>query len=1272
MKTRFLLLSCLLWSFGILHAAEKPVTSADFKSTYDAASDGDILILASGTYGSAITFPTGKTITIKAADGATPMYTGNIDGGTSATGGGLIFDGIDINRGADYLISGDMGNIKILAFRNSTIRSIGRCLLRTNTEGYTIDKIEFTNCIIKDCGSNGWNFMYPKHGVKEIITTNSTLYNYTNGESFFFANATVSGNVMNFVFENNTVYKWAKSNDRALCKTEGKYSSSSTYTFRNNIITVPGVAGTTPQIVQTSSGTVTGENNLIVNYGGYTGGTQSINDLTLAGLGLSGIGFPDPDNGDFTIINTSPLATASTTGSIIGDPRWLKSIGKVANLTTVISPVEGGTVSPIAAAYESGDWATVTATRAHGYKFKEWQTGGITVSSENPYMFQINDDTEITAIFETIPTYTITINKDGDGANWGKVTLSPEPTNGTYEENTWVTVAIEPNPVTSFLYWDDLSNELTQTVLMDGNKTFTATFDWVPFIAGWGFNPSEPRGDRPGDYYNQSNNQGIMKMFKSGVELANNSSTKTTNWGGSTKTFGGVTYNCARRYTNAAEMSEPRYFQAEFSARDYTTDYETVKYKTIHITSSVAVDNACVHKIQKMQYATNAEGPFTDLVTIDLSNHGGSNSTEWIECNANLSGLTDAEKENIYVRWIADTSSELIGSPGASDTEGFYLANVFIFAELEEEPDPVPPVLNTIVPGDGTSTASANGSIVLTFNERVKAGENEGKVTFNGKELTPVFANKTVSYPYTGLSYGTSYTFTLPAGTITDMPGNAFEGKTITFSTMERPVPALRLFDAVVAGDGSGDYTTLQDAIDAAPINRTIPWLIFMKNGTYYEYVRIPANKPYIHLIGQDKEKVILTFKVNCANVDNASDSGREFSKTVYGLSDCATLVVESSNFYAENISFENAYGVEAQAGPQALAIKTNNDRFAFYNCKFRSFQDTWQTSTKNISDRTYAYQCWIEGAVDYFYGAGDAYVEETTLYNVRSGSVVVAPSHKAGTKYGYVFSNCIYDGNNLANDGKGKLGRPWHDEPVAVYLNTTMKILPAPEGWTNMGPAPKLFAEYNSLDINGNPIDLSQRKTCYQQSEGEGGQLICGLQAVLNTEEAAKYTYENVVSGTDNWNPRSLFESVEKPDNLKITGTIFSWDASAYAICYIIYKDEEVIGFTKETSFIVPDNSSKYWLRAVNEYGSLSEIAVNNIITEKPQVTTNELRISIEGNNIVVNNIQPKEKVALYSIDGRLHYRTIAVSETTYIPVPSMKGIYVVKVGNAAIKIVL
>ena len=105
-------------------------------------------------------------------------------------------------------------------------------------------------------------------------------------------------------------------------------------------------------------------------------------------------------------------------------------------------------------------------------------------------------------------------------------------------------------------------------------------------------------------------------------------------------------------------------------------------------------------------------------------------------------------------------------------------------------------------------------------------------------------------------------------------------------------------------------------------------------------------------------------------------------------------MVVKGDHFYTENISYVNDWGVLSDNGPQALAMNSQADCASFYNCKFRSFQDTWMTANNDVS-RHYVKDCWIEGAVDYFYGGGDVLLENCTLYNVRSGAVIVAPSIK-------------------------------------------------------------------------------------------------------------------------------------------------------------------------------------------------------------------------------------------------------------------------------------
>ncbi len=411
----------------------------------------------------------------------------------------------------------------------------------------------------------------------------------------------------------------------------------------------------------------------------------------------------------------------------------------------------------------------------------------------------------------------------------------------------------------------------------------------------------------------------------------------------------------------------------------------------------------------------------------------------------------------------------------------------------------------------------------------------------------------------------------------------------------------MSVFDVIVAQDGSGDYISVQEAINAAPSDRTEPWLIFVKNGSYHECVVIPEDKPYLHLIGQDREKTIIHYSLN---VGKKPEEGQTDDETAYWqysvhnpVSDVykrlgCVVTVFAADFYTENITYANDYGVDFQKGPQALAMNSIGDRASFYNCAFRSFQDTWKTTT-NDSYRHYVKDCWIEGAVDYFYGGGDVLLEECTLYNVRRASVIVAPCQDKA-KYGYVFRNCIVDGNEKSKeDSLTKLGRPWHNSPKAVYIHTVMKIPVAQEGWTNMGAVPALFAEYDSRDAEGNVIDLSHRKTEYVGRGEVPPQGSC--RATITKEEADAMTYDAIICANDGWDPRSMMQSLPAPQHLALSdGTTLVWEAVPEAIGYVVIVKDEVVGFTKTPSFSLTDanqvTAEDCKVYTVNKYGSLGK----------------------------------------------------------------------------------
>jgi pectinesterase len=428
-----------------------------------------------------------------------------------------------------------------------------------------------------------------------------------------------------------------------------------------------------------------------------------------------------------------------------------------------------------------------------------------------------------------------------------------------------------------------------------------------------------------------------------------------------------------------------------------------------------------------------------------------------------------------------------------------------------------------------------------------------------------------------------------------------------TFVKAENNRQQKAVFHAIVSQDGSGDFTKIQDAIDAAPENRKIPWLILVKNGLYREQIVVSDSKPFIHLIGQDKTKTIIHHNLN---VGGKPEEGIEPEKSIYWVHSVhnpasevyrmegAVLNIKAPDFYSENISYINDWGVESQAGPQALALKISANRNAFKNCIFRSFQDTWMTSSRD-EDRLYVKDCFIEGAVDYFYGGGDALVENSTFYNVRGGSVIVAPCQTKAA-YGYVFRNCIVDGNEASAKGRHlvKLGRPWHNAPKTVYIHTTMRIPIANEGWTNMGTIPALFAEYDSRDAEGNLLDLSQRKTEYECGGKEGRKGSCP--ATITKEEADKMVYENIIlRNDDNWNPRSLMEVPAAPGKLKHDKMKLTWEPVSGATGYIVFDGENILGITTESVWMLSaDPQFSIQVCAVSQSGALGEKATLKLVT--------------------------------------------------------------------------
>lgn len=390
--------------------------------------------------------------------------------------------------------------------------------------------------------------------------------------------------------------------------------------------------------------------------------------------------------------------------------------------------------------------------------------------------------------------------------------------------------------------------------------------------------------------------------------------------------------------------------------------------------------------------------------------------------------------------------------------------------------------------------------------------------------------------------------------------------------------PGGQVFHAVVAQDGTGNYRTVQAAIDAAPEGRTEPWRIYIRQGTYVEHVDIPASKPFLSLIGEGRGRTRISFDRLCGG------------PTGVKVDEGATVTARSSDLYFEGIDFVNSHGHEQKDGPQALALYTQNDRVALSRCGLLSFQDTWLTAFHRPNLRHYATRCFIEGAVDFIYGQGNVYFDRDTLYITRKQSgYIVAPNHAPETQWGYVFRDAVITAPGDAIETQVYLGRPWHGQPKTVFIDTHAYVTIYPDGWRNhMGGLPAVFAEHNTMDGYGHPQDLSQRCSRYWVQNEQKDTVWCTSKAVITADEAALYTLENVLSGDDHWQPREVCRRPDAPVAGQ-QGKYLVWQPVPDAVGYTVTVNGRTISFTRECR-VAYSPKNTYRVQAVSRWGALSE----------------------------------------------------------------------------------
>ena len=379
-------------------------------------------------------------------------------------------------------------------------------------------------------------------------------------------------------------------------------------------------------------------------------------------------------------------------------------------------------------------------------------------------------------------------------------------------------------------------------------------------------------------------------------------------------------------------------------------------------------------------------------------------------------------------------------------------------------------------------------------------------------------------------------------------------------------------FSATVsATDLTADFQTISAAVADAEQKATedTPYYIFIKAGTYNEHVTI--SKPYIHLTGQSRESVVIT--------DNKN---KDYNGNI-GLT--ATVYVNANDVSLDNLTIANTYG----SGAQALALFTLGDRISVTQCHITGWQDTFRTGKSG--QRHLVRECLISGATDFIYNAGDVFFDSDTLELANTSNVaIVAPSHITPT-WGYVFRDAVITTSQTS--ATTNLGRPWGDTPMVSFIDTKLadNVSINAAGWVDMGGLPVQMAEYNTTDAFGKAVDLSKRKTTFTA----GGE-TCTSKAVLTEAEAATYTIQNVLSGSDQWDADATGCILDAPQ-LTVSDTQLTWtDPTGQAACFLVITDGVAL-LTTDTQAAY-DGSSQVSIQSVSEQGVLGRIITPEDVT--------------------------------------------------------------------------
>ena len=322
----------------------------------------------------------------------------------------------------------------------------------------------------------------------------------------------------------------------------------------------------------------------------------------------------------------------------------------------------------------------------------------------------------------------------------------------------------------------------------------------------------------------------------------------------------------------------------------------------------------------------------------------------------------------------------------------------------------------------------------------------------------------------------------------------------------------------IVSRDGSGDYSSLQAAVDAVAATGRAPTIILVRAGEYREKVVVHRNN--LRIVGESPENTVLVWN-GCAK--DTYPTGEE-----KGTFLSSTLMITGHNVEVENLTIRNDAGDGRKVG-QAVAVYAAGDRGVWRNCRLIAHQDTLfcgplriPNVIEDIGDRRgaaeavsrvedghltwsrqYFEHCYIEGDVDFIFGSYRCWFEKCVLFMGARGGWYTAANTNRLQPHGMVFHRCRLTG--ACEEGAASLGRPWRAYARTVFLDCEMDAHVAPDGFRDWDEERVVTERYGEWRTSGARAEQSPRHPAQKR---------------LTDEDAAVITLPEVIGGWDGWRP--------------------------------------------------------------------------------------------------------------------------------------------------------